>query len=693
MRTATVLVLALVAAFAAASVIPERTRKVADKELLNKQRDILRLLIRVHQPSYVAEVLEVAQSFNPEEHLDLYKDQEAVKKLLALYRAGELLPRHKPFSVVYKRHVKQAVLVFDALYNAVDYQTFYKTAAYLRDRINEGQFIYALSVAVLHRQDTHDVVLPPPYEIYPEFFVNSEIIHEATEEYLQGKELPITINAAYYTNSSAWYYTYPQVSNPEQLLNYFTEDIGLNAFHTYFNYEYPVWFSASKYSVGVAPRRGEIFYYYLQQLFNRYQLERLSNGLPPVYPIDYDVHGKPLTGYAPQLTYHNGIPFPARPEGVIVSDVDIIDIEVVKNLERRLLDAIHLGVAFDESINKVVLADNDGIDILGNLISGNKDSINRKYYGSLYLGLRALFGHVVDPYHKYNVAPGVLEHFETALRDPAYYRIVARVIELFRHYKSLLKTYTREELTFPGVKIEAVDVDKLVTYVDDFVFDLNSAVEVPNVEVAKKLDIRVRQPRLNHKPFSVRVSVDSDKAARVAVRFYLGPKYNYLGRPLSVEERRQYLVEIDRFPFDLPAGKTVIERSSRDSSAVVPDQTITRVLLKKVEDAIEGREPYYVDSAHRHCGFPERLLLPKGSRQGLPLALYVVITPYGGDSLNTHTGYIACGAGFGYQVVDNKPYGYPFDRVIKSETDFFVPNIFYKDVTVFHKKQEEINKA
>lgn len=49
-----------------------------------------------------------------------------------------------------------------------------------------------------------------------------------------------------------------------------------------------------------------------------------------------------------------------------------------------------------------------------------------------------------------------------------FYQLYKRYVGYFTQYKSLLTPYTKEELSFPGVKIENVEVDKLVTYFDHF---------------------------------------------------------------------------------------------------------------------------------------------------------------------------------------------------------------------------------
>ncbi|XP_068081328.1 hexamerin-like [Anabrus simplex] len=685
MRTATIVVLALVAALAAGSVIPPRERKVADKDFLIKQKNIIQLFIRPHQQNIFKEQVEIGNSYDLEANLNNYREPQEVKHFLNLYKHGQLLARDATFSMVNRGHVYLLERLYDVFYLAKDYDTFYKTACWARDRVHHAMFVYALSVAVIHRPDTHDIILPPPYEVYPELFVDTIVIQKAYEARMTNQQGPVIIPYNYTSH----------IRNGNDLINYFTEDVGLSTYLTYLNYEYPTWMDVHKYGLNVQ-RHGEIFYYTRQQLLARYQLERLSTYLPGVETIHLDLDSPVMSGYNPQLRYKNGQEMPARPEGITIHDNDLVDIDEVKNIERRLQDAIDGGTFIKqthEGPQRVFLKDLDVMDILGNLIEGNKCSLNKRYFKSLFLMLLSLYGHSVDPEHSYGVAPGALEHFETALRDPIYFGVVKRIVELFERYKNQLKSYTRDELIVPGVKIESVDVDKLITYYDDFEFNLNNAVEVNSLEEAEKLDIRVRQKRLNHKPVTTRITVNSDKATRVMVRVFLGPKYDYLDREMTLNEKRHYMVEVDRFPYDIVAGQNVIERSSRDSNAIVNDQITTTSLLKKIDNALEGKEPLYIGSTYRHCGFPERLLIPRGRKSGLPLNLYVVIAPYEGEDLNFHPSDITCGAGINYQNVDKRPFGYPFDRVIYEPYNFAVPNIYQKDVIVFHKTQEEINKA
>lgn len=83
------------------------------------------------------------------------------------------------------------------LRNLDDLQT---VAVYARDRVNPVLFNYALSVAILHRQDTKDMNLPLFAETFPEKFVDSKVFREIREEATvvpDGQRMPIIIPRDY----------------------------------------------------------------------------------------------------------------------------------------------------------------------------------------------------------------------------------------------------------------------------------------------------------------------------------------------------------------------------------------------------------------------------------------------------------------------------------------------------------------
>lgn len=80
--------------------------------------------------------------------------------------------------------------------------------------------------------------------------------------------------------------------NLENYLSYFREDIGLNALSVRHNLQNPTFYNSAKYGKQEKTKNyGEKFFYLLKQLLARYNLERFSNNVPSVRPINFN---KPL---------------------------------------------------------------------------------------------------------------------------------------------------------------------------------------------------------------------------------------------------------------------------------------------------------------------------------------------------------------------------------------------------------------
>lgn len=271
-----------------------------------------------------------------------------------------MLPKGEIFSVMYQEHLEQAIALFKLFYHAKDYQTFYKTAVWARQHVNEGMFIYSFSVAVVHRPDTYGIVLPPIYEIYPHYFYNSEVIHKAqvykqTHNHQHHPEKDGDYDYTIFANYSGHYLNL----HPEQSMSYYLEDVGINAFYHHFNLYYPFWMSGEEYGLK-HDNRGEQFYYVHQQILARYYLERLSNGFGEIPVFNWEVPVE--TPYYCSLEYPNGLEFPSRPKFAKLyeyfynygqswttrSEYGYSPI-LVKDSERRINDAIDSGVAFTVS--------------------------------------------------------------------------------------------------------------------------------------------------------------------------------------------------------------------------------------------------------------------------------------------------------------------------------------------------------
>lgn len=235
MRSITVLALAGLVAFAASAYVPHTHQvKYADKDFLHKQEDIFALFRHIYQPEYNQQLATYAKAFDVKANIGKYTNKEAVNEFIVLFEHG-LLPKGEIFSILDEVQREQAIALFHIMYYAKDFDTFYRTAAWARYYVNEGMFVYATTVALTHRSDLQGYILPPLYEIYPFYFINSEVITKARQYKMQGyagmKEVE-GIKTVVIPHNYTGYNIY---TNPEQKLSYFTEDIGLNSYYYYFH--------------------------------------------------------------------------------------------------------------------------------------------------------------------------------------------------------------------------------------------------------------------------------------------------------------------------------------------------------------------------------------------------------------------------------------------------------------------------
>lgn len=124
-------------------------------------------------------------------------------------------------------------------------------------------------------------------------------------------------------------------------------------------------------------------------------------------------------------------------------------------------------------------------------------------------------------------------------------------IRLCSHrYKQHLPKYTHEELVFPGVTVESVTVDKLTTFFDHFESLISNAVSVRSHKEAQSMLIKARQYRLNHKPFTYHITVNSDRPVKAILRVFLGPKNDVYGHEIDMSENYKNFMELDQWIVD-----------------------------------------------------------------------------------------------------------------------------------------------
>lgn len=464
-----------------------------------------------------------------------------------------MLHRNALFSVYNKEHASELRSIFRLFYSAKDFSTFYKTAAWARYYLNHGAFVTALSTAVMYRPDCKYIVLPPMYEVYPHLFFGNEYIQAAQNYKMVGayhKSGDVSHVESYYIDYSNYTGYAADFYNDIHKLDYFTKDIGLNNYYYYVRNIFPFWISIKDLEL---PKhiRGELYYYTHQQILARYYLERLSNGYGEIEEFDY--YKTVVPGYYSTLVYGNGVPVPSRDyDYTFPASKSLKYVKDIETFEFRILAAIDSGFLYDYEGKQISLYTPEGFNYLGNLIEGNYDSYNYRYYGAIESLYRNLFGFSYKYKSKQTFVPTVLQTYTASLRDPAFYKLYKKIIGFFLRFKSYAPFYTRQQLEFPGVTIQDVKVDKLYTYMESYDTFINNAVVVDNYKDGFSFNIKAKSYRLNYKPFTYTFDIKSDVNTKGVVRIFMGPSWDHkLYSAESFMYKNWYnFVELDKFVVD-----------------------------------------------------------------------------------------------------------------------------------------------
>ncbi|XP_015594791.1 arylphorin subunit alpha [Cephus cinctus] len=641
----------------------------ANKDFLVKQKKLYDLL---YFKTFDNELLELAKSYDVGKNIDSYENKTVVTEFLKRFQFG-MLPKGKLYSTQYMKMRDEVTALYNLFYEAKDFDTFYKTAIWAKMHLNEMMFSYAYQIAVFHRPDTKYITLPPLYEVNPFYFFDSQLINDVKNIKMKYGTAKLEKNYLVFAN-----YT-PMCSMDTYLesdhkLNYFMEDIGLNSYYYHMRAMFPLFVSDKNLNY-TRDVRGEIYLYGHKLLMSRYYMERLSNDLEDVEDFDWTMPFVP--GFYKEMVHPNGVMFPQRESYQTLPSYKYKYMKEAREVESRIMELIDFGYVYGLDGKPVDIYTPAGYNVLGNIIEGNKDSYNGRYYKNLDVLIRKVFGATRMANHKYDIVPNALDLYVTSIRDPAFYRIYKRIVNLYQRYMVNMKPYTREQLNFPGVKLNDVVVDKMVTYFDQVDIPVTKALSFKDRIDEMSYSIKARQYRLNHKPFSYTFDIESDKDTTALIRIFLGPAFDIHGKRINLESSWMKYIILDFFEVNLKVGKNKIVRSSTESVFVVPDELSSEAFYAKLQKAMEGSEPFvYTENIY---GFPDRLILPKGKPQGMPYRLFFHVVELDKTQIvNMELPLM------GKLYHDEKGMGYPLDRPI-CIWDFMTPNMYLKDVFIYHE--------
>nr|P02241.3 RecName: Full=Hemocyanin D chain; Short=HcD [Aphonopelma sp.]CAB89499.1 hemocyanin subunit d [Aphonopelma californicum (nom. dub.)] len=581
------------------------------------------------------------------------------------------LPRGTLFSCFHEEHLAEAETLAEALVEAKNFDDFIALATNARAVVNEGLYAFAMSVAILSRDDCNGVVLPPIQEVFPDRFVPAETINRALKVDKVSDPNKDTVVPIQKTGN---------IRDPEYNVAYFREDIGINSHHWHWHLVYPAFYDADIFGK-IKDRKGELFYYMHQQMCARYDCERLSVGLQRMIP--FQNLDDELEGYSPHLrSLVSGLSYGSRPAGMHLRDINDCSVQDMERWRERILDAIHTGLVTDSHGKEIKLTEENGLNILGALIESSHDSVNKPFYGTLHNWGHVMIARIHDADGRYRTNPGVMDDTSTSLRDPIFYRYHRWMDNIFQEYKHRLPSYTHQQLDFPGVRISRVTVRSKVpnlihTYSKDSLLELSHGINL-------KGHIQVKYEHLDHEPYNYEIEVDNrtGEARETCVRIFLAPKYDELGNRLILEEQRRLYIELDKFHRRLEPGKNVLVRASGDSS----------VTLSKVPtfEELESGNANVNPNEYCSCGWPEHMLVPRGKERGMDFYLFVMLTDYEEDKVQGAGEQTICSDAVSYcgakdqKYPDKKAMGYPFDRPIQVRTpsQFKTPNMAFQEIII-----------
>lgn len=597
------------------------------------------------------------------------------------------ITRFENFSLFVPKHRRAAGRLIEVFMGMKTVDDLKSVAVYARDRLNPYLFNYALSVTLMHRTDTKNLQVPSLITSFPDKFVDGTVLQKAREEaniIPDGSRMPIIIPRDYTASDL----------EPEHRVAYWREDLGLNLHHWHWHLVYPY---DGPESIVRKDRRGELFYYMHQQIQARYNFERLCNKMARVERfLDWR---KPIAeAYFPKLdSLVSNTGYPARVANSVIQNINRerdqikLDISDLERWRDRIFAAIHSASIQMPNGQSQPLTEFGGIDVLGNIMEASIITPNRNFYGDLHNMLHYFLALTHDPDGRHLESLGVIGDPAVDLRDPVFFRLHEFVDDVFQEHKQTLPPYSNPQLNYQGISITGVEVDVEGAGKNN----LQTFWQQSDVEISRGLDftprgsIFIRFTHLQHSPFTYRINVNNQTRGQKmgTCRIFLAPKFDERGTNWLFRDQRLLFIELDKFTVTLKQGQNTIMRRSTESSITIPFSQTFRDL-----DTNRPTEAQALDEFNFcGCGWPQYMLIPKGSADGFPCELFVMISNYEDDKIEqTVSGKCNQATSFcGLKdrlYPDRRPMGFPFDRMPQQGVDtlqqFLHPNMRVQDVTI-----------
>lgn len=108
--------------------------------------------------------------------------------------------------------------------------------------------------------------------------------------------------------------------------------------------------------------------------------------------------------------------------------------QMLKDLHTRISNAIDLGYVESPDDKHMSISGEHGLNILGNIVQGNADTVNKRYYRNIDKLCKKVFGFGLETNDEYHTVPGALDMYSTSLRDPIFYSLYKHIVSYYLRF-------------------------------------------------------------------------------------------------------------------------------------------------------------------------------------------------------------------------------------------------------------------
>lgn len=400
-------------------------------------------------------------------------------------------------------------------------------------------------------------------------------------------------------------------------LAYWQEDYDLNDHHNHWHIVYPhigIPVDCSPYvRHGTIDRQGELFLYMHSQMLARYNAELLSWGMDTVPAFNYGDYT--LDGYvpAPHLTVRSDTQQAFTPRPACQGWNKCAIKQQVKARD-NILHAIHSGYFVTKRFNCsgetvgngcLMLTPENAMNWVGVVVEAQSEAlqevvpnefIDHDLYGSLHNNGHDYFSKIGSKDDKYGVMGSTL----VAIRDPVFF-LWHRHIDEFR--RMIVEKYSHSINEFkPAARLVMVKIFAKGTLEENIVGE-----EYTNIKTflgPPQLELNEVNAKVGHEAYQWKIVIRSTRRSQpteadpqiVTVRLFIVPE--------GYQEDQHAWIEMDKFTQKLTRREMTIIRTDDQST-----------VARKVDG-----------SKWCKCGWPQNMMLPIGTKEGMPFIAFAMLT-------------------------------------------------------------------